>query len=161
MIEMKTVKILAAFVLLLMVGTAAAGISMDVKPITPTVGPGGTATYEVNISYFVQPPPTEHVVLSIDNLIPGWTYTFNPNGFDINTGESKDSTLSITAPADAQPGTYSHTITATATGQIGPIPIVEIVTTEIETELIPEFSTIAVPVVAVIGLLLLMRRRKE
>ena len=159
---MKTVNIwLAASILLLTAGTVAAGITMSATPIDSTVGPGGTATYEVNVSYFMLFPPTEHVVLSIDNPILGWTYTFDPNGYDIRTRESKYSTLSITAPADAQPGTYTHTITATATGQIGPIPIVEIVTTDVETELIPEFSTIAVPVVAVIGLLLLMRRRKE
>lgn len=161
---MKTANIwLATAMLLLMVGTAAAGIAMSATPINPTVGPGGTATYEVNISYFMKEPPTEHIVLSIDNPISGWTYTFNPDEFDISTGELKYSTLNITAPATAQPGTYAHTVNATATGQIVPAipPIIEIVTTDVETELIPEFTTMAVPVVLVIGLLLLMRRRKE
>ena len=165
---MKTVNIwLAASILLLTAGTVAAGIVMEATPIASTVGPGGTATYEVNVSYFMDDPSTENVVLSIDNPISGWAYTFDPNGFDIGTEESKYSTLSIAVPTDAQIGTYVHTVNATATGQ-GQIPgipifytITEIVTTDIETELIPEFSTIAVPVVTVIGLLLLMRRREQ
>ena len=165
---MKTVNIwLATSILLLTVGTVAAGIVMDVTPIDPTISPGETATYKVNVSYFMNDPPTEHVILSIDNPISGWTYTFDPNGYDIGTDESRYSTLSITAPDTAPLGTYTHTVNATASGEIiiiplpFPIAITEIVTENVETELIPEFSTIAVPVVAVIGLLLLMRRRKE
>jgi len=47
------------------------------------------------------------------------------------------------APADAQPGTYEHTVNATATAGI-PFPP-SIIKEGIETELIPEFSTIASP----------------
>ena len=156
---METIRIwLAAFVLLLMVGTAAAdpGIVMEVTPIDNKVLPGETATYEVNVSYFMTWPSTEHVVLSIDN--PIWNYTFDPAEFDINTNESKYSNLSIFVPTNAQPGTYEHTVNATATA--APF-IIEKVDTTVETTVIPEFTTIAIPVAAIFGLLLLIRRRKQ
>ena len=160
----KSIKIgFVAFMLLLMVGTAAAdpGIVMDVTPIDNEVLPGETATYEVNVSYFQSWPSSEHVVLSIDNAI--WSYTFDPAYFDINTGESKYSTLSISVPTNAQPGTYNHTVNATATAGIPfpPFIIKEGVTTDVNTTVIPEFTTIAIPVAAIFGLLLLIRRRKQ
>ena len=165
---MKNIKACATFVLLLivgigMVGTAAAdpGITMEVTPIDNEVLPGETAIYEVNVSYFMTPPSTEHVVLSIDN--PIWGYTFDPAEFDINTGESRYSTLSIDVPSDALPGTYTHIVNATATGVLIPIPpviITERVTTTVETTVIPEFPTIAIPVVVILGLVFLFNRRK-
>ena len=167
---MENIKACATFVLLLivgigMVGTAAAdpGITMEVTPIDNEVLPGETATYEVNITYFMPSgPSTEHVVLSIDN--PIWSYTFDPAEFDINTGESKYSTLNISVPTDASPGTYTHTVNATATGVLTIPPVIitvtERVTTTVETTVIPEFSTIAIPVVAILGLVLLFNRRK-
>ena len=90
-------------------------------------------------------PATEHVVLSIDNLL--WGYSFNPAGFDINTGESKYSTLSIYVPSDAPPGTYNHTVNATATYDVPypPFTATQDVTTDVETTVIPEFQTIAIP----------------
>ena len=167
---MENIKACATFVLLIivgigMVGTAAAdpGITMEVTPIDNEVLPGETATYEVNVSYFMTPPPsTEHVVLSIDN--PIWSYSFNPAEFDINTGESKYSTLNISVPTDASPGTYTHTVNATATGVLIPIPspvvITERVTTTVETTVIPEFSTIAIPAAAIFVLLFVLRRKR-
>jgi len=150
-----------------MIGTTAAdpGIVMTVTPIDNEVLPGEIATYEVNITYFMPPPPsTEHVVLSIDN--PIWSYTYNPTEFDINSGESKYSTLSIFVPSDAQPGTYTHTVNATATGEIvippiPPITITEGVSTTVETTVIPEFTTIATPVAAILGLVFLFNRRRR
>ena len=135
------------------------GITLEVTPIDNEVLPGETATYEVSVTYFMDDPPTEHVVLSIDN--PIWSYTFDPAEFDITSGESKYSTLSISVPTNTQPGTYEHTVNATATGQIGPVTITEWVTTDVETEVIPEFTTIAIPVAVIFGLILLIRRRKR
>jgi len=161
---LETIKIwLATFVLLLMVGTAAAdpGIVMEVTPIDNEVLPGETATYEVNVSYFMTWPSTEHVVLSIDN--PIWNYTFDPAEFDINTDESKYSNLSIFVPSDAPPGTYNHTVNATATYGVPypPFTATQDVFTDVETTVVPEFTTIAIPVAAIFGLLLLIRRRKQ
>ena len=166
---MENIKACVTFVLLLivgigMVGTTAAdpGITMEVTPIDNEVLPGETATYEVNVSYFMDYPATEHVVLSIDN--PIWSYSFNPAEFDINTGESKYSTLSIDVPSDALPGTYNHTVNATATGVLIPIPppvvITERVTTTVETTVIPEFTTIAIPAAAIFVLLFVLRRKR-
>ena len=148
-----------------MVGTATAspepGITLSITPIKDVVIPGENATYEVNITYFMPSPSTEHVVLSIDN--PIWSYTFNPAEFDINTGESKYSTLNISVPTDASPGTYTHTVNATATGVLVPIPpviITERVTTTVETTVIPEFTTIAIPAAAIFVLLFFIRRKR-
>ena len=153
---------LAAFILLLMVGTTAAdpGIVMEIAPIGSEVLPGETATYEVNVSYFIAYPATEHVALSIDNAI--WSYTYDPAEFDIRTGESKYSTLSIDVPQNAQPGTYVHKVNATGTYEIIPgWPMTQDVFTDVETTVIPEFTTIAVPAAAIFGLVLLIRRRKQ
>ena len=158
---METIKIwFAAFVLLLMVGTAAAdpGIVMEVTPIDNEVLPGETATYEVSVYYFMDDPPTEHVNLSIDN--PIWNYTFDPAEFDINSQQTKYSNLSIFVPIDAQPGTYSHTVNATATGQIGPFTIKEDAFTDVETSVIPEFTTIAIPAAAIFVLFFVLRRKR-
>ena len=168
---MGNIKARATFVLLLivgigMVGTAAAdpGIVMEVTPIDNEVLPGEIATYEVNVSYFMTPPSTEHVVLSIDN--PIWNYTFDPAEFDINSGESKYSTLNISVPTDASPGTYTHTVNATATGLMvlptpfPPIVITEKITTTVETTVIPEFQTIAIPAAAIFVLLFVLKRKR-
>ena len=146
-----------------MVGTATAspepGITLSITPIKDVVIPGENATYEVNITYFMPSPSTEHVVLSIDN--PIWSYTFDPAEFDINTGESKYSTLNISVPSDASPGTYTHTVNATATGVlIPPVIITERVTTTVETTVIPEFSTIAIPAASIFVLLFVLRRKR-
>ncbi|MCW7077632.1 MAG: hypothetical protein OCU22_00660 [Canidatus Methanoxibalbensis ujae] len=65
-------------------------------------------------------------------------------------------------PSDAPPGTYNHTVNATATGliilPIPPVIITERVTTTVETTVIPEFSTIAIPA-AIFVLLFFIRRR--
>ena len=164
---METIKIwFAAFVLLLMVGTAAAdpGIVMEVTPIDNEVLPGETATYEVSVYYFMDDPPTEHVNLSIDN--PIWNYTFDPAEFDINSQQTKYSNLSIFVPTNAQPGTYSHVVNATAIGQVQ-IPgtpivytITEIVITDVETTVVPEFTSIAIPVAAIFVLFFVLRRKR-
>ena len=151
-----------------MVGTATAspepGITLSITPIKDVVIPGENATYEVNITYFMPSPSTEHVVLSIDN--PIWSYTFDPAEFDINTGESKYSTLNISVPTDASPGTYTHTVNATATGLMvlptpfPPIVITEKITTTVETTVIPEFQTIAIPAAAIFVLLFVLKRKR-
>ena len=159
MIELKNIAIwFAAFMLLLMVGIAAAspGITMVATPHDSEVLPGETATYDVEVSYFLQDPPSESVVLSIDN--PIWSsYTFNPATFTITTGDEITSVLSIDVPTDAQPDTYEHIIKGTATAE----DITEVVTTTVETAVIPEFTTMAIPVAAIFGILLLIRRRKQ
>ena len=145
----------------LFIGTAAAepGIVMEITPIYDEVLPGETAIYEVNISYFMTFPAEEHVSLKIDN--PIWNYSFTPAEFNISSGASKYSNLSIFVPSDAQPGTYEHSINATALGQIGPIVIKEKVTTTVETTVIPEFTSIAIPAAAILGLIFLFGRRKK
>lgn len=82
------------------------------------------------------------------------------------SGESKYSTLSIyvpsdAPPSDAPPGTYNHTVNATATYDVPypPFTATQDVTTDVETTVIPEFQTIAIPAASIFVLLFFIRRR--
>ena len=55
------------------------GFSINVTPINDTVPPGGIATY--NVSVTSETDVTEYVNFTIEPERPGWTYTFNPEGF--------------------------------------------------------------------------------
>jgi len=122
--EVKLVKALfmTSMVLAVLVGTVSAqvqplspgpGIVVDVSAMNDEVFPGETATYKVNVTSITT--VTEHVVLSIDDPKPGWTYTFDPAEYDINPGETVCSHLSMAVPPDATPGDYYHDVNATAT----------------------------------------------
>ena len=139
------------------VASANPGISVDVTPVKAEVVYGETAIYNVSVYCFVGFP--EHVLLEISNPTSGWTYTFDPDEFDINTGETVYSNLTIAVPNDASPGEYYHDVNATASFMS--IIVQETTYTNVLTTVIPEFATIALPVAAIFGLLLLIRRRKE
>lgn len=57
----------------------------------PILPPGGT---------WLGPPPTAYVLPS------GWTYSISPNEFDIDEGQSIESTLVITGSVSTSPGDY-------------------------------------------------------
>lgn len=141
------------------VASADPGITVDVIPVEDTVIPGGTATYDVAVYCFAG--MTERVILDISDLTltPGWTYTFDPEEFLIDDGETVHSTLTMEVPSDAQLGEYYHDVNATATF-MGCV-VESTAYTNVLTTVIPEFQTIAAPVAAIFGLLLLIRIRRR
>lgn len=106
---------------------------------------------------------TEHVVLSISDPKTGWTYTFDEVEFDIAPGETVISDLSMEVPTDALPGDYYHAVHGDAyLPGFEWIGAVEASTyTNVLTTVIPEFTTIAIPAMMVLGLFMLIGRRKK
>ena len=148
--------------LLISVGIVSAadrGINLFVTPITDSVLVGETATYTVTVKPITK--VTEKVTLDVSNKIAGATYTFSDNGFDVGPyPDPVTVTMSIDIPSTAVAGNYPQTVTADAEWMGIPAYETSDFTTYVDVQ-IPEFSTIAIPVAAVFGLLLLMRRRKQ
>ena len=155
--------ILVLFVTLSTVSMVSADpLTIDVIPIDNQVLPGEAATYTVSLTN------GGTVTETLTNLYasngPGdFTYVFSETTGDVPGGGTKEVDLSVTVPAGKPQGTYTFDVNADWQKPMGPLTIRKTsnylgVVLDVE---IPEFSTIAVPVVAVIGLLLLMRRRKE
>ena len=160
-------KIMAVLVLtislLISVGIVSAhpGIDVSVTPIKDSVMVGETAIYEVTVSAIETLWDTETVTLDVSDKILGATYTFTNNGFDVGPyPDTVTVTMSIDIPSTTAAGNYPQTVTA-ETEWMG-IPGWEYgeFTTYVDVQ-IPEFSTIAIPVATILGLFLLIRRRKR
>ncbi len=136
---------------------ASPGISLDITPTNDKVLPGETASYKVKVTSQVSMDETVH--LSITNPISGWSYTFSENDFNLPAYGSKTVEMFITVASDASPGDYYHDVKAEGILFFG-ITVEETVYTNVLTTVIPEFSTIAIPVVAILGLVFLFNRRR-
>jgi len=136
---------------------ASPGITLDITPTNDKVLPGETASYKVNVTSQVSGDETVH--LSITNPISGWNYTFSENDFNLPAWDSKTVDMFITVASDASPGDYYHDVRAE--GKAFGITVEETVYTNVLTTVIPEFSTIAIPVVAILALMFLFNRRKH
>ena len=131
------------------------GLLLDVTPVVDKVLPGETASYKVTVTSYVN--SEENVHLSITNPITGWTYSFSENDFDLPAFENKTVDMYITVAPDASPGEYYHDVKAE--GKVFGITVEETIYTDVLTTVIPEFPTIAVPVLIAFGIVFLMRRR--
>ena len=162
--------ILGIFAVMLLANISSAAVELTVTPVDDiTVVQGEAISYvtTVTVTELIDFPPQSEV-FSIEDADkqPDWTYTFDPASVTlVNVGDSGSSTLTITVPIDAPTGLYSHTVIATgydAFGNMIGVPTefdFYVINTDVTP--VPEFPTVALPVVAVIGMLLLMRRRKE
>ena len=135
---------------------ASPGLLIDITPVKDKVLPGETASYKVNITNLMSWAETVH--LRVENPITGWSYTFSENDFNLPAYASKTVDMYITVASDASPGDYYHDVKAE--GKVFGITVEETVYTNILTTVIPEFKTIGIPVVAILGLVLLFNRRK-
>jgi len=136
---------------------ASPGITLDITPTNDKVLPGETASYKVNVTSQVSGDETVH--LSITNPISGWNYTFSENDFNLPAFGSKTVDMFITVASDASPGDYYHDVRAE--GKVLGVTVEDTVYTNVLTTVIPEFSTIAIPVVAILVLMFLFNRRKH
>lgn len=137
-------------------------LAIDVIPIDNQVLSGETATYKVNLTNGGTIPETL-TNLYASNGPGGFTYVFSETNGVVPAGTTKEVDLSVTVSTSKPQGTYTFDVNADWQKPLGPFTISDTsnylgVVLDVE---IPEFSTIAVPAVTVIGLLLLMRRRKE
>lgn len=171
-------------VLLLVANTcSAAGLSLSIVPEngTTTVEPGKTISYIATVRDDGIGDPTdpgfdqnliENVQFSINRTIqgpwsnPNWNYEFVPPTVRLeSSNDSKSSTLTLQIPEDVTPGTYYHTVEASAKNQYdeemeltGRITV-NVINTDVNN--IPEFPSIALPVAAILGLVAIFGRRKE
>ena len=135
---------ITSMVLAVLVGAASAqvkplspgpGIVVNVTPINDEVSPSETATY--NVSVTSETTETEYVNFTIEPERPGWTYTFDPEGFHLGPGETNYSILSIGVPSYAIPSDYYHNVTAWAWMEGIPFPIENSTYYGVKTKVLP------------------------
>jgi hypothetical protein len=161
--------ILGIFAVMLLTNISSAAVELTVTPEDGiTVVQGGTISYVATLTATdpIDFPPQEEV-FSIEEADkqPGWTYIFDPASVTLfSLGDSGSSTLTIIVPIDAPTGFYSHTVIATGYDEFGNmigIPTeVDFYVINTDVTPIPEFPTIVLPVISVLGIMLLMTRRK-
>ncbi|MEL7664285.1 MAG: PEF-CTERM sorting domain-containing protein [Methanosarcina mazei] len=155
--------------LLILINTCSAAVEFTIPQATKYVTPGSTVSYDLDVSLGQNPdltvpyPITEE--FSIDPMREGWSYSFSKDNIELDlSNPTASSIISITVPSNAAPGSYSHTVYATGYDSIGRQYnfATELAYSVINTDVqIPEFPTVALPMVAIIGLVAIIGRRKE
>lgn len=168
-------KLAIAIFLLSMVSIVnASPVVMSVTPINNNVQPGQTATYTVDLT---NPAGTgANEVLNNIYVTPSAgagdvTFTFTQTTGTILEGETLSITLSAQVPGNKPVDTYTFDVYANVGTDIGgeiiepedslgnPIPYQYL--NVVLNVAIPEFPTIAIPVISVLGLMFITKRRKE
>jgi len=150
---------------------AAPGIDVTTTPSSIATTGGTTIDYQVKITNLDDFYTKTITSLSITSAQPGWTYTFDPDltgqTIPAGSGNSLTTTLHVTAPAGTSPNIYSHQVTAEAQYEIfpgfyGTDSDPDNFNTQITaTTPIPEFPTIALPLISVLGIMFLLGRKRR
>jgi hypothetical protein len=156
--------------ILLLVNTCSAGFLLSVNPVdTKFVNPGESISYRATVSDDEMdgslPEDVKFSVRDTDKRT-GWIYTFDyPELTLTSPGESKSSVLTMTVPADESPGIYYHTVETsvwnTIDYEIGEAGITQVYVINTDVTNVPEFPTVAVPMLAILGLVTIFGRRKS
>lgn len=156
---------------LLLINTCSAAVELNISEGTQYVSPGETVNYtlivslEETIDETVFYPITEE--FSIDPTRDGWIYSFSKDNviLDNISRTTNTSVLQIKVPSDASAGLYSHTVYATGYDSLSAligIPVeVDFYVINTGVNNIPEFPSVAVPMVAILGIVAFIGRRKE
>jgi hypothetical protein len=166
--------IIGIFGLLLLVNICSADVDLTITPVNGnSVAPGGTISYYVNVNTNDLGDLLQKEIFFIreDTKQSGWEYTFDPASL-LLTGIGETRTLlTIKVPSNTEPGSYQHILSADGLAIFGgedptiqePIEIlVESDETAFNTDVqIPEFPSVAVPVIAILGLVTIFGRRKS
>src|SRR5574341_434130 len=139
------------------------GIDVTASPLSIATESGTTKDYQITITNLDDDLYKTITSLGMTISQSGWTYTFEPDliGANIPAGSSNSitATLHVTIPPGQTNQIYDHQVTAEAQYELFPDFFAsdndyENINTEIigttETE-IPEFPTIALPVVSALG----------
>lgn len=163
---------------LLTINTASAnpGFTVNVDPVSSTVGPGETATYSVDIKAIEGLDVDEFAVLSISVTDPNgnpviWTPIFSENSFIIGPDSpEKTVALEVSVPSGTPLGEYILTVRGDGHFPDDSDPTTPDTSWSVESSefpltvsvtQIPEFPTIALPVISALGIVFLASRRKE
>ena len=157
-------KIVISLLIMLCTVTSASAdpLSVDVISVDDNVLAGEVATYKVNLIN------GGTVTETLTDLYPSngpsdFDYVFSETTGSVLPGETKQVDLTVTVPAGKPAGTYTFDVNANWDKPLGPFTISGTgnyldVVLNVE---IPEFPTIALPVLSVIGLLLVFERRRD
>jgi hypothetical protein len=158
---------------ILTINTASAGFEIGITSSANSVPPGGTAIFGVAVNPLTTLTETEYVELSVtdedDNSL-NWNHTFSNNMFPVGPYPAADTAnLQIHVPPGTPGGVYYLKIKGN-----GYLPdpndpnqpdlsfIAEDAVIPIYVDVqIPEFPTMAMPIISVLGLVFLMSRRKK
>ncbi len=155
------------------VGAATPGIDVTASPLSIATSSGTTIDYQITITNLDNDYDKTITSLGMTISQPGWTYTFEPDliGTKIpaGNGNSITATLHVTIPPSQTIQIYDNQVTADAEyelfpGFFGSDSDPENFNTEITATTgtdIPEFPTIALPIVSVLGLMFLISRQKK
>jgi hypothetical protein len=148
--------------LLFLVNTCSAAVEFNIPQDTVYAYRGETVSFNLNVNLDPQSQVSGDIIetFSIDqDGIPGWGYHFSKNSVTLNNANPSDSSvLYITVPNDAAAGEYEHTILATGDDGVVQEVSMYVVNTNVS---VPEFPSVAVPVAAVLGLMLIFGRKKD
>ena len=155
--------IISILVMLCAVTSASADpLSVDVIPVDDTVMPDEVATYKVNL--INGGTVTETLTdLHPSNGPSDFDYVFSETTGSVLPGETKQVDLTVTVPAGKPAGTYTFDVNADWNKPLGPFTIsgtgnyLDVVLNVT----IPEFPTVALPMLSVIGLLFVFNRRRD
>lgn len=172
---------LIVFTIFISTGLASAnpGFNIAVTPVTDEVASGGTATFSVTLTAIDTLDVEEFADLSVTDSAGNpiiWVNRFGDDIFLIgpygSANAEKTVTLEIDVPAGTTAGDYILKVkgdgylpdlydpTIPDTTLLGVVESSEFPITVTVTA-IPEFPTIAMPIISVLGLVFLMSRRKE
>lgn len=172
------VKLALLFIgLLCMAGPCLAMVELEVSPQSIDIYAGETANFTITVSLNesdipegIDPYPIT-TIFSVNSPISGWDYSFSNGSVMLDSSiTSNSSVLKISVPQNATEGFYTHTVNATSYDAIGaPYGIISeidiyVINTNVETPTngqIPEFPTIALPMLAVLGVVAVFGKRNK
>lgn len=173
--------ILALFVILPYIGAATPGINVTVDPSSRDAQSGTTIDYVVKIENLDQDYYKNITSIDMEILPTGWTYSIDQLTTTIlpaGEGSFITTTLHITIPLGTGTDIYNHRINVSAEFELYPgcsliesDPSIcflpendpEDFNTHViaSTAPIPEFPTVALPIISAMGIMLIMSRRKD
>ena len=128
------------------------------SPSHQEVLPGKTAIYKIEVNVTNANTEIVNLEYKIIEQTGGWDVSLDPT--TVIVPSAKITKLTVTSSLSNEPCNYIK-INVTGTLQNGAISCLETDTVTTDTHTIPEFTTIAIPVVATIGLLFLFSRRRK
>lgn len=155
--------IISILIMLCTITSASADpLTVDVISVDNSTLAGGVATYKVNLINGGTTTETLTDLYASDGP-SDFYYVFSETTGAVLSDETKQVDLTVTVPAGKPPGTYTFDVSADWSKPLGPFTISDTsnyldVVLNVE---VPEFPTIALPVLSVIGLLMVFERRKR
>jgi hypothetical protein len=167
--------VLAVFIGVLMLATVCSATTYDVvAPHGTNVAPGGTIDYVITVS---ETGMDEYFNFFTEDMTPSWSPIFSPTSIFVPDQGSESTTLTFTIPKTAKPGTYAHRVyiggyddkdnapdpsTLPDLDINDPTPYIDLSMQVVQTDVsVPEFPSVALPVAAILGLVVVFGRKKE